>query len=137
MNTTFKILPIPNKANINGLVYTKEVLDDAIKSIKDRIENGTMCITSHIPRDTSFNIYDVIGTLKRIYYNSDEGCYIADVNFIDSPLAKYLLHKYEESDMNIYLAMNKLGFVDFDKTVKIKSVTSFTLLIERDVYTPT
>ena len=124
---------MPYQPNVNGIFYSKEELDNAIKSIMDHIEIRRMCVVSTIPNCPEINPMDVIAIVKRIYFNADEGCFMGEIKFIDTPISNALRSRYEESDENIYLLMNKTGMIE-NNVAKIINVISFTLSLERKIY---
>jgi len=138
MNTRFKILPIPDQPNVNGLICRFEILETAIQTLKERFNTLRIPITSSLPHGVSVDLMDVIAFLTEIEYVPDEHCYYGKITPINSPLATFLMAKYE-NEPNLYLLMNKTGIIsehEDKKYVETIEIQSFTLSTERSIYIP-
>lgn len=138
MNTRFKILPMPDQPNVNGLIHTADEMDRAISSLRKKVDPLQIPVTSSLPHGVDVNIMDIIAFLTNIEYVPDEHCYYGTIRPIESPLVEFLSSKYE-NEPNLYLLMNKTGIIaehDQKKYVDALNILSFTLSTERSIYFP-
>jgi hypothetical protein len=122
-----ELFPKPDVPNINGIVYTKECVDNMYEQLKKMIEKDRAFVhdfganEQFIENNGRLNVSDIIGKVKNLDENTNSVT-------IETKLDKNLLKSLDE-DCNIAVSTMSMGIVDENNVVKPQSYKLVGLVI--------
>ncbi len=123
-----ELFPKPDVPNINGIVYTKECVDNMYEQLKKMIEKDRAYVhdfganEQFIENNGRLNVSDIIGKVKNLDENTNSV-------IIETKLDKNLLKELDENDCDIAVSTMAMGIIDENKVVKPQSYELAGLVI--------
>jgi len=124
---TVEIFPKPDVPNINGIIYTKECVDNMYEQLKKMIEKDEAFVhdfganEQFIENNGRLNVSDIIGKVKNLDENTNNVT-------IETNLNKNLLKELDENDCDIAVSTMAMGIINENKVVKPQSYELVGLL---------
>ena len=125
---TVEIFPKPDVPNINGIIYTKECVDNMYEQLKKKIEKDEAFVhdfganEQFIENNGRLNVSDIIGKVKNLDENTNNVT-------IETNLNKNLLKELDENDCDIAVSTMAMGIINENKVVKPQSYELVGLVI--------
>lgn len=128
-----ELFPKPNVPNINGIIYTKECVDNMYEQIKKMIEKDEAFVhdfdaNEHfIENNGRLNFSDIIGKVK----NLDENTNSVTIETKD----KNLLRNLDENHCDIAVSDMAMGIIDENNVVKLEDykLIGLTISLKKDL----
>lgn len=130
----FLMLPQPDVANANGVIFSKEVLDAAIKRFYKQIDEGKALVIEGLSEKSGeVNLMSVIGGITDISFNDSSKCYEATMRLFNTPLGINIKPLFA-SGYKFVLGTNKITSLH-DNICNDPNlvINSLSLLLPRDV----
>jgi len=119
-----------NKKNLNGRIYPTAVVEKAIESAKERIENGNFWGTLGVPQGPSIPL-DLIS--HRVLALRIEGDYlVGDVKILDTPMARTYQEIEESKLYSVTWRPMGTGKVDNDGVITDYNIMGITAIPATD-----
>jgi len=115
---TVELFPKPDVPNINGIVYTKECVDNMYEQLKKMIEKDEAFVHDYgankqFIENGRLYFSDIIGKVKNLDENTNSVT-------IETNIGKNILKYLDENHCDIAVSTIAMGLIDDNKVVKLE-----------------